>query len=750
MRNYISQHGSTSAKSPMSHYSTQAVRLLDQCERKLRKILDEMPHRSQSFTKLSKCLVLIDNLLLAYIRNVMESFDIGSDNKRQKEPETSFQAMNIFEAGKDRRRNSAKAGLQNPQDPAHQSQDSRNPFQDNYSTKTAIDTLLFRLIVSLELLLVRLDDANYVILGHRTEKEIPAVVPLTTSRLAPTTLVVVGLCAGTGFFATVTNHRTRTTFKDRRQWMSLGAKIAGIAFLSLRVMNGMARVWMRDKIVRSTIELTEWSSQWKLIHRKTGFTSLSLLRSTSPNNSMPSNRKISDEQLGLDDKSRTLIEHAMKHGRRTYFWRSTGEIRFLMLKRFMDVYYASVGTAISTKQTSALTLPLVTGAAASFYSLTGVNQEALRTAVNDSSRELIKHAWGMVSLPALKTLMLQASRLLKGVAVADRITIYGVPCIILSKDPVPEMAASLPPTSKRRPSSSAALMPLPTIEEMEIQSQQAEANFGKKSFVGRDRDFRQRDIILHLTGGGFFAHTLASDLPFLMEWSTKTGAVVICPEYALLPENHFPVALNQIMAIYAELASGETGNSLGFQVNRICVTGESAGGNLAAAMCVHLSQIHQNRAERPVAEHLKRSERMPDGLMLSCPALNLTTELSLSRFLGDNDPVLPNSLISAISDAYLPPEKGFNKKDVLASPFFAPDSLLQYFPPTLLFTSSNDPLLDDSVVFNERLCALGVKSEVIASRNVPHAYLGLGTAGFPEAVQVQNHAMNWLSERLHS
>lgn len=150
---------------------------------------------------------------------------------------------------------------------------------------------------------------------------------------------------------------------------------------------------------------------------------------------------------------------------------------------------------------------------------------------------------------------------------------------------------------------------------------------------------------------------------FLIHWNRSLL------QYALLPDNHFPVALNQIIAIYTSLASGETGCFLGFEVHKICVTGESAGGNLAAALCVHLSQLAENRTEPMQDDGQKRSERIPDGLMLSCPALNLTTELSLSRFLGDKDPVLPNSLISAISDAYLPPEKGCDKRDVLASPF---------------------------------------------------------------------------------
>ena len=115
------------------------------------------------------------------------------------------------------------------------------------------------------------------------------------------------------------------------------------------------------------------------------------------------------------------------------------------------------------------------------------------------------------------------------------------------------------------------------------------------------------------------------------------------------------------------------------------------------------------------------TSRLPDALMLSCAALNLSLELSHSRVLGKEDPVLPTGLISAISDAYLP-EGQISKKDPLASPFFASDILLSSFPPVLLFASSNDPLLDDSVTFNERLRRLGVDSELRVAHNMPHAY----------------------------
>jgi acetyl esterase/lipase len=92
--------------------------------------------------------------------------------------------------------------------------------------------------------------------------------------------------------------------------------------------------------------------------------------------------------------------------------------------------------------------------------------------------------------------------------------------------------------------------------------------------------------------------------------------------------------------------------------------------------------------------------RLPDAIMLSCPALNLTLELSPSRVMGIEDPVLPSGLISAISDAYIPSALGTSKKDPLASPFYTPDDVMWVFPPTLIFACSDNPLLDNSIYFN--------------------------------------------------
>lgn len=437
-----------------------------------------------------------------------------------------------------------------------------------------------------------------------------------------------------------------------------------------------------------------------------------------------------------------------------------------MLKRAMDVFYASVGTAMDLTGTGECggeesdaanwQLTLVTAAAASFYSVTGARDKAAAvTSSSASASSLIHNAWGMVSLPAVKNLSLQASRLLKGAAVADRIEICGVHCFVLSSDPAPELAAAIK-RNRRLHQRRKPIATLSTIDEQEEHTP-ATRRSSKPFARSSSRRYRQRDVILHLTGGGFFAHIHTTDLPYLLDWSAATGAVVICPEYALLPEHTFPVALHQIEEVYQALVSDEAVSVLGFETSRIVVTGESAGGNLAASLCVMLCM---DRAETPAKvpdvndsvglelEPTSSSARLPDALMLSCPVLNLSLEMSHSRVIGTEDPVLPSGLISAISDAYLPKRLGVSKKDPLASPFYASDAILRQFPPTLLFASSNDPLLDDSVVFNQRLRGHGVDSDLIAAHNLPHAYLGLGTAGFPEALHVQKQCVNWLTFQL--
>ena len=103
---------------------------------------------------------------------------------------------------------------------------------------------------------------------------------------------------------------------------------------------------------------------------------------------------------------------------------------------------------------------------------------------------MLTNAWGLPSLKQAKQASLFFNRFVKGASVSDKITIAGVPCFILSKNPVPELAELRnQPTTQR----SQSVSQMSTIaEEEETESHDTDFEFSKP--------FGKRDVILHLTG----------------------------------------------------------------------------------------------------------------------------------------------------------------------------------------------------------------------------------------------------------
>eukprot|EP00551_Chaetoceros_affinis_P019371 CAMPEP_0203738742 /NCGR_PEP_ID=MMETSP0092-20131115/43603_1 /ASSEMBLY_ACC=CAM_ASM_001090 /TAXON_ID=426623 /ORGANISM="Chaetoceros affinis, Strain CCMP159" /LENGTH=527 /DNA_ID=CAMNT_0050624553 /DNA_START=390 /DNA_END=1973 /DNA_ORIENTATION=+ len=523
---------------------------------------------------------------------------------------------------------------------------------------------------------------------------------------------------------------------------------------------------MNARLVNTIFALEDLQHQWMLV------------QSIQMDNSIYENVDKSGVDKSSDEQCKNLLHFIPFQKSSSSIWESQGAFRYSLVKWTMDMLYASVGTAIKVTKShkqrqNSIMLPITAAAAASYYALVGPSKRSAEF-VSSEANDLIRNAWGVVSLPAIKTLSLQASRLLKGAAIAERIKICGVSCFILSKNPCPVLATAI---KRYRRQQQRKLSRLSTILEYDESSSQRAVNIN---------DYPKKDVIFHLTGGGFFAHTIAGDVPYLLDWSSATEAVVICPEYALLPEHTFPIAIEEITRVYTALVTGSSTTllGLGFRVDRIIVTGESTGGNLAASLCVKLcidglvnveeltnvKRLRQARDETlspstslspsssicdsednfdddPSQGNARGMNRLPDALMLCCPALNLSLELSPSRVLGTREAVLPSSLISTISDAYVH-NLQISKRDPIVSPYYAPDEILRIFPPTLLYASSEDPLLDDSVHFNARLRSNGVDSDLRAAQNLPHAYWGLGTAGFPEARKVQRECEKWMVKQL--
>lgn len=656
------------------------------------------------------------------------------------------------------------------------------------------DSLLFSLIVHLQLCMIRIEEADMVLCGWEralrrsdqddvTSEEIQEAHSLSWRRPS---VIVLGLVTGLGAGLVLTREpKSKDDYDQERRLLATTAKVTGAVIAASYVRRGWRILGINARITHTTTALEDWQHQWVLV-QSIGNSPTGLAKEGKEGNPAPGD-------------SSQLLELIEKQGSKSLAWHSYSALRFLLIKRTMDLLYASVGAAMEMtkgrttyddngeKQPSRFWMPIATAAAASYYNIFGPTKKSAEI-VSSSSQDFVKNAWGVVSLPAVKHLSLQASRILKGAAIADRIEIANVPCVVLSCAQCPRKFSP----HHRLVAYDIFVLPLLTLfssvshihisiymtalatalkrfrrqQEREtshlctIMEGTEDAAFHRHSV--HVQDYPKHNVILHLTGGGFFAHTLAGDFGYLLDWSRYTNSVVICPEYALLPEHRFPAAFDQTSSIYSAIVSGDAGPLLGFRPERLIVTGEAAGGNLAAALCVKLCMDKLFEGEAgdsrgsgdtlPTGEmqcefasrEISSKARLPDALMLSCPMLNMSLELTPSRVKGTNDPVLPSGLIKTISDSYLPLGTGVEKTDPVASPYYASDDILRLFPPTLICESSGDPLLDDSVDFNTRLKRLGVESDLKAVHNMPHAFWGLASAGFPEAKQCMVECSSWL------
>nr|XP_020497958.1 hormone-sensitive lipase-like isoform X2 [Labrus bergylta] len=142
-------------------------------------------------------------------------------------------------------------------------------------------------------------------------------------------------------------------------------------------------------------------------------------------------------------------------------------------------------------------------------------------------------------------------------------------------------------------------------------------------------------LILHIHGGGFVAQTSKSHENYLRTWSKELKVPILSVDYSLSPEAPFPRALEE--CFYAYCWALKNCHLLGSTAERVCLAGDSAGGNL----CITLSM-----------KAMSCGIRVPDGIMAAYPATLLTTDASPSRLLTLIDTLLPLGVLAKCINAY--------------------------------------------------------------------------------------------------
>ncbi|GAA1984742.1 alpha/beta hydrolase [Catenulispora subtropica] len=218
--------------------------------------------------------------------------------------------------------------------------------------------------------------------------------------------------------------------------------------------------------------------------------------------------------------------------------------------------------------------------------------------------------------------------------------------------------------------------------------------------VYRPRAEQPLPALLYFFGGGWTLGSLETCDAVCRSLANTAGCLVISVGYRLAPEHRFPAAVEDCHEAVAYVAAHAA--EFGADPSRLAVGGDSAGGNLAAAVAL------LTRTEPAV--------RLAGQLLVYPNTDQLADDESLR---AHDDPWLFNHRsVGWYRGHYLADDA--DAADPLASPLRAPD--LTGLPPALVITAEYDPLRDQGEEYAARLADAGVDVEITRYPGMVHGF----------------------------
>lgn len=212
-----------------------------------------------------------------------------------------------------------------------------------------------------------------------------------------------------------------------------------------------------------------------------------------------------------------------------------------------------------------------------------------------------------------------------------------------------------------------------------------------------------RPALLYFFGGGWTLGTIDTSDGICRTLTNAAGCTTVSVGYRLAPEHRFPAAVHDCYAATVWVA--EHAAELDVDPARLAVGGDSAGGNLAAAVTL----LARERGGPALAHQL-----------LVYPNTDYLADTPSLR--ENTDPLLFNrTSVGWYWDHYLAtPEHG---SDPLASPLRAAD--LSGLPAATVLTAEYDPLRDEGERYAQRLREAGVAVELTRHAGMVHGFFAM-------------------------
>lgn len=236
-------------------------------------------------------------------------------------------------------------------------------------------------------------------------------------------------------------------------------------------------------------------------------------------------------------------------------------------------------------------------------------------------------------------------------------------------------------------------------------------------------DFKANDhSMLFFHGGGFSIGSIRTHDPVCKFLSKMLGWKIFSVEYRLAPEHRFPTPLEDCDQAMDWLI--ENADEFEIDTNKIAIGGDSAGGNLAACLCI--KRIEEGKIE-------------PERQILFYPAVDTGGDYESIKTFTDGYFLLTKELLEWFGNNYIDESDYTN---IYAAPMNY--EKLNLLPPALIITAGFDPLRDEGKAYAEILQKNDVKVDYKEYPSLIHGFLNFTIA--PECFK----AMEEIAEKIKS
>lgn len=211
-------------------------------------------------------------------------------------------------------------------------------------------------------------------------------------------------------------------------------------------------------------------------------------------------------------------------------------------------------------------------------------------------------------------------------------------------------------------------------------------------------------MVVFFHGSGFVLCSLDTHDGICRNLCGGAGVLVVSVDYRLAPENRFPAAPED--CLFATRWAAAHAAELGADPARIVVGGDSAGGNLAAAVAIALRD---------------GGDAAPAFQLLIYPATDMRA-LAPSHTVNGQGYLLTADSIAYYRGHYI--EETLDWADWRASPLLAAD--LSRLPPALMITAGYDPLRDEGRQYADALSAAGNRAQYVCFERQIHGFITMG------------------------